>query len=89
MIIWDVRFANIMTKSYRSRTKKGPYLTRSFRIPLWASVTVDQHADRNFSGNASQALERIIDDWRAHKRMMKEHGVEIEALIRFKERGGD
>jgi len=78
-----------MTKSYRSRTKKGPYVTQSFRIPLWASVEIVQHAERNFNGNSSQALERMIDDWRASKRMMKEHGLEIEALIRSKEKGDD
>ena len=75
-----------MSKSYRSRQKKGPYLTRSFRIPLWASVQIDQHAARNTGDNNSRALELIIDDWVANKRMMKKHGTEIDALIRFKQR---
>jgi len=75
-----------MTKSYRSRDKRGPYLTRSFRIPLWASVQIDQHAARNTGDNNSKALELIIDDWAANKRVMQKHGIEIDALIRFRER---
>ena len=86
MIIREIRLANHMTKSYRNRDKKGPYLTRSFRIPLWASVQIDQHAARNTGDNNSQALELIIDDWAANKRVMKKHGTEIDALIRFRER---
>jgi len=86
MIIRKIRLANDMTKSYRSRHKRGPHLTRSFRIPLWASVEIDQHADRNTHGNNSSALELIISDWMANKRVMKKHGIEIDALIRFRER---
>jgi len=78
--------AKDMSKSYRSRHKKGPYLTRSFRIPLWASVQIDQHAMRNTGDNNSAALELIIDDWVANKRVMQKHGTEIDALIRFRER---
>jgi len=74
--------ARDMSKSYRSRDKKGPYLTRSFRIPLWASVQIDQHAARNTGDNNSQALELIIDDWAATKRVRAKFGAEIDALIR-------
>jgi len=81
--------ARDMSKTYRSRHKKGPYLTRSFRIPLWASVQIDQHAMRNTGDNNSQALELIIDDWVANKRVMQKHGTEIDALIRFRERQED
>jgi len=89
MIIREIRLARDMSKSYRSRDKKGPYLTRSFRIPLWASVQIDQHAARNTGDNNSQALELIIDDWAANKRVMQKHGTEIDALIRFRERQED
>jgi len=82
MIIRGIRLANHMTKSYRNRDKKGPYLTRSFRIPLWASVQIDQHAMRNTGDNNSQALELIIDDWAATKRVRAKFGAEIDALIR-------
>jgi len=57
-------------------------LTRSFRIPLWASVQIDQHAMRNTGDNNSQALELIIDDWAATKRVRAKFGAEIDALIR-------
>jgi len=82
MIIYRIHFAHIMTRSYRNRDKRGPYLTRSFRIPLWASVQIDQHAARNTGDNNSQALELIIDDWVATKRVRAKFGAEIDTLIR-------
>ena len=82
MIIYHIHFANIMTKSYRSRQKRGPYLTRSFRIPLWASVVIDAHAGRNTGDNNSAALELIIDDWASTRRMRQKWGAEIDALLR-------
>jgi len=82
MIIREIRLANHMTKSYRSREKRGPYLTRSFRIPLWASVVIDAHAGRNTGDNNSAALELIIDDWASTRRMRQKWGAEIDALLR-------
>jgi hypothetical protein len=71
-----------MAKSYRSRHKLGTYPTRAFRIPQWASVEIDHHAERHTAGNKSLALEFIISDWAATKRIKQKYGKEIDALIR-------
>jgi len=56
-----------MGKSYRSRDKAGPYIGRTYRIPLWAAVEIEHHARSECGGNRSRALELIIDDWRRTK----------------------
>jgi len=57
-------------------------VTRSFRIPVHLSTQIDHHAARNTGTNCSQALELIIDDWAATKRVRAKFGAEIDALIR-------
>jgi len=46
------------------------------------STQIDHHAARNTGTNCSQALELIIDDWAATKRVRAKFGAEIDALIR-------